>query len=422
MSRSLLLAAPLLVVASAIAAPRPGTVGAPGKTAQDSCTACHAGLDDRRLQAPAQAASDDIHHRQGVSCAGCHGGDPTSGDAAVAMDPARGFVGRIESGQEPARCGSCHSDAAFMTRYGANIPTDQESQYRTSRHGQGLAKGDRNVATCSSCHGAHGVLPANDPRSAVYASRVVDTCGRCHGNVALMTGYGLKGDELAQYRQSVHYAALTTKNDLSAPTCNDCHGSHGAAPPGIESVSNVCGTCHLTQRERFDLSPHKDAFAAIEQPACEACHGNHAVIEPNDGWIGVAEGQVCGSCHSVGDAGAEAAGGLSSALAGASHAILATSRRVDAARRAGMLMEEAEVRLEEAQQALVLARNEIHTVTLARMSEQTQAVGRATAGADQLAAAAEAEIRFRRTGLFVSLGVILLAMLALALKIRALER
>jgi len=56
------------------------------------------------------------------------------------------------------------------------------------------------------------------------------------------------------------------------------------------------------------------------------------------------------------------------------------------------------------------------------MSEQTQAVGRATAGADQLAAAAEAEIRFRRTGLFVSLGVILLAMLALALKIRALER
>jgi predicted CXXCH cytochrome family protein len=307
-------------------------------------------------------------------------------------------------------------------RYGPNIPTDQLAQYRTSRHGLALAKGDGNVAVCTSCHGAHGVLPATDARSPVYPSRIVETCGACHGDAALMARYGIKGDELAEYKKSVHYAALTQRNDLSAPTCNDCHGSHGAAPPGISSVSNVCGTCHLTQRERFDLSPHKDAFAAIEQPACEACHGNHAVIAPNDGWIGVAEGQVCGSCHSVGDAGAEAAGGLSSALAGASYAILATSRRVDAARRAGMLMEEAEVRLEEAQQALVLARNEIHTVTLARMSEQTQAVGRATAGADQLAAAAEAEIRFRRTGLFVSLGVILLAMLALALKIRALER
>jgi hypothetical protein len=39
-----------------------------------------------------------------------------------------------------------------------------------------------------------------------------------------------------------------------------------------------------------------------------------------------------------------------------------------------------------------------------------------------LAAKAEAEIRYRRTGLFISLGVIALALVALIIKIRAMER
>ena len=72
----------------------------------------------------------------------------------------------------------------------------------------------------------------------------------------------LPTDQLANYQQSVHYAALTKGNDLSAPTCNDCHGNHGAAPPGAGSVVNVCGTCHAVfarevcdERARADLRP-----------------------------------------------------------------------------------------------------------------------------------------------------------------------
>ena len=73
----------------------------------------------------------------------------------------------------------------------------------------------------------------------------------------------MEPDEVADYKRSVHYAALVEKNDLSAPTCKSCHGAHGATPPGVSSVSNVCGTCHATQREKFDLSPHKEAFAEV---------------------------------------------------------------------------------------------------------------------------------------------------------------
>jgi predicted CXXCH cytochrome family protein len=421
MRRSLALAC-LLLPAAALAAPAPPrAVGAPGTHAVDTCATCHAALDDPRLKVPATAGEADIHRIQGITCAGCHGGDPTAEDAADAMDPKRGFRGTIAHGDIPEMCGSCHADAAFMVRYGPNIPTDQLAQYRTSKHGLALAKGDGNVAVCTSCHGAHGVLGATDARSPVYPSRIVETCGACHGNATLMARYGIKGNELAEYKRSVHYAALSQKNDLSAPTCNDCHGSHGATPPGISSVSNVCGTCHVTQRERFDESPHKEAFAAIEQPACEACHSNHAVLAPSDALIGVGQGQVCGECHAAGDAGAAAAEAVAAALAHMHERLAAVGARVGRAERAGMLMEEAQVKLEEAHQGVVLAQVEIHSADPARVETQAKEVLAAADVADGLAAAAEGEIRYRRTGLFVSLAVIALAMVALILKIRAME-
>ena len=419
------LVAPVLLLFAAVgsAAPLVGTVvGPPGKHAQDRCTACHQALDEPRLKAPAAAVDADIHHAQGVTCAGCHGGDPTSDDAQVAMDPKRGFIGKPKATAVPELCGSCHSDATFMLRYAPNIPTDQLAQYRTSKHGQAIAKGDIKVAVCTSCHGAHGVLPPSDARSPVYPTRIVETCGHCHSNTALMQGYGLKGNEVAEYKKSVHYAALTTKNDLSAPTCKSCHGAHGATPPGVASVSNVCGTCHLTQRERFDLSPHKDAFAALEQPACESCHSNHDIAHPQDAWIGIGKGQICGTCHAEGDNGAKAAGAIAAALSGASAGIAATTQRVAQVEQAGMLMDEATVKLEEAHQGFVVAQVEIHTVDVAKVGEQATKVTVATTEANKLAAAAEAEIRFRRTGLFVSLAVIALAMVALILKIRRMER
>ena len=418
----MLIAAAVLATTGALAAPPSNAVRAPGKHAEDTCTACHRALDDARLRKPAQLTDSDVHHAQGVTCAGCHGGDPSSEDATVSMSPAKGFTGKISHQAIAEMCGSCHSDPTFMLRYAPNIPTDQLAQYRTSKHGLALAKGDANVAVCSSCHGAHGILQVNDARSSVYPTHIVETCGHCHGDAALMGPYGIKGSEVAEYKQSTHYAALVKKNDLSAPTCKSCHGSHGATPPGISSVSNVCGTCHVTQRERFDLSPHKDAFAALQQAACEGCHGNHAIAHPQDDWIGVAQKQVCGNCHSAGDAGATTAAAISGALARATVAVGGAQARVDRVRRAGMLMDNADVKLEDAHQSLVLAQVEIHTVNPARVEDQTKAVLSDTGVAEKLAAAAEAEIRYRRAGLFISLVVIAFAMVLLILKVRSIER
>src|SRR5207244_221074 len=96
-----------------------------------------------------------------------------------------------------------------------------------------------------------------------------------------------------KYLRSVHAEALLKKQDLSAPTCNDCHGNHGAAPPGTASVGNVCGTCHARQAELFNMSPHQAVFDALAIPQCLACHGNHEVRHPTDAWLGVEPNAVC---------------------------------------------------------------------------------------------------------------------------------
>ena len=62
-----------------------------------------------------------------------------------------------------------------------------------------------------------------------------------------MASHGIPMDQLALYKKSVHWHTLAEVGDISAPTCNDCHGNHGAVPPGVDSVGNVCGQCHAVE-------------------------------------------------------------------------------------------------------------------------------------------------------------------------------
>src|SRR5207302_3770519 len=84
---------------------------------------------------------------------------------------------------------------------------------------------------------------------------------------------------------------------LSAPTCNDCHGNHGAAPPGAGSVVNVCGTCHAVFAQKFSTSVHAQIF----DRGCVECHSNHAVRQPSDAMLGTDGQSLCATCHSGAD-------------------------------------------------------------------------------------------------------------------------
>src|ERR1051325_3115521 len=115
----------------------PGTLHSQARKPGNSCLECHAFLDPP-LQVKEQDYARDIHTQKGLTCAACHGGDPTSDENA--MSPKAGFRGKIKHADVPKLCARCHSDAAYMRGYNPSLRTDQLGQYVTSVHGRLLAK------------------------------------------------------------------------------------------------------------------------------------------------------------------------------------------------------------------------------------------------------------------------------------------
>lgn len=409
-----------LLAAGALGAAAPAPTPTP-PPAPNTCVDCHLALDHEVMSPPARAFAEDIHASSGFTCVFCHGGDASQDDQELAHDPRKGFRGKPAPREIPELCGRCHADAGLMRRFNPSQRVDQLAEYRTSVHGTQLAKGDVRVAQCVSCHGAHGVLPIKDSRSPVSPNRIVATCARCHGDAALMALYELPADAHEKYERSVH-ARARAAGDLSAPACNSCHGNHGAVPPEVGSVANVCGTCHAVFADQFKLSPHWEAFAELGQPGCVTCHGNHGIDEATDEMLAAGERGICESCHEAGSAGAEAAKAMHASLSGLQREIEEARSLLQRAREAGMEVSRHEFDIVQAEDALTRARADVH---LARVSAVTEPVGRGMTVAKASRAGAVAALRerdLRRKGLFISLGFVALAIAGLVLKIRSLER
>ncbi|HSC78464.1 MAG TPA: cytochrome c3 family protein, partial [Candidatus Acidoferrales bacterium] len=316
---------------------------------------CHATLGDE----PATKFTDDIHNARGISCAACHGGDPTSDDMAVSMSPAKGFRGKPARNQIPQLCARCHSDAAFIRGYNPSLRTDQLAQYLTSIHGKRLAQGDTRVAVCTDCHSVHDIRPASNPLSSVHPLRIPETCAHCHADAERMKPYKIPTDQFSEYRAGVHYQTLAA-GDLAAPTCATCHGNHGTAPPGVASVERVCGTCHVFQEQLFDESPHKKPWETVGFASCSTCHGNHRIEHTRDALVGTTPEAVCTRCHSEGDAGWATAGKINAQLNQLDTSLQGAVQLMDRAERAGMEVGEGRLTLSNAQEKLIKARVDVH--------------------------------------------------------------
>jgi Cytochrome c3 len=388
--------------------------------AQNTCLDCHGALDPP-LQVTEQQFASDIHSQKGLTCASCHGGDPSKADPD-AMSKAAGFRGKIERKDVPELCGHCHSDVAFMRKYNPSLRTDQLSQYKTSVHGKLFAKGDTKVAVCIDCHGVHGLRPATDTRSKVHPLNIAETCSRCHADAGYMKGYSIPTDQFAKYRSSVHHDALVVRGDLSAPTCTTCHGNHGAAPPGVDTVQNVCSKCHVFQDQMFEKSTHKVAFQAAGLPGCVVCHGNHAISHPTDAKLGAGPQAVCMQCHSPGDDCDQQRAAMLQGLTRLDDAIQAAGKVLGAAESSGMEISQARLDEDQARDALTKARVTIHSFKKDLIEQDIQDGLKLASKNLQAGQAALAERDYRRKGLGFALIFILLTVLGLSLYIRQIER
>ncbi|MDQ3819487.1 MAG: cytochrome c3 family protein [Acidobacteriota bacterium] len=388
---------------------------------KDSCVECHTRLGGK-LAEPVEQFKDNIHKARGLSCNDCHGGDPNQDDKRAAKDPLKGYTGKPKPNEIPGFCAKCHADADLMKRFNPSLRVDQEREYLTSIHGQRLKAGDQKVATCVSCHGVHNIRAVTDPLSSVYASNVADTCAKCHANADYMKGYNIPTDQFNKYKTSVHAKALYEKQDLSAPTCNDCHGNHGAAPPGLASVANVCGQCHVRQAELFQTSPHKAKFDEMQLGECIRCHNNHDIMKPSDEMIGTGQKSVCTSCHKEGDKGFVAAGRIRSRLDELSNGINSSDEILDRAERKGMEVSRPKFEMREAVDALTHARVLIHTSSPEEVDKVIGPGLEVSKKGYVAGVMALDEMNFRRKGLVVSLVFILFLATLVYLKVREIER
>ena len=375
---------------------------------------------------------EDVHFRRGISCAGCHGGDPT---ADLGHDHVKEWP---EKDREKNRawvvqfCARCHSDPAKMHDFNPALPTDQLAKFKESPHGHVLLdQHDDRAPSCVSCHGVHGIRPAKDPQSKVFAQRVPETCGACHANQQTMAGFKLADGsplpttQLVEFRKSVHGRALE-RGDLGAPRCNTCHGNHGPAPPGVASVSRSCSLCHSANASLFDGSKHKQAFDQHGWAECSKCHGNHAIEKTHDKMLAAGPGALCTDCHRQFskdnpecEATAEYFHKTITQLDESRNRLTAVSEKLAAK---GLDVEPISNQLNELTDGLKKSRTHIHSFSRNTFQQVATPTEEAAQHADELVDKARAEYKSRQIGLAASIGVIGLLMVTLYLKLRQMEK
>lgn len=355
-----------------------------------------------------QAFKDDVHAAVGLTCAACH---PSAPGAYAPV--ARTAIAPL--------CAKCHSDAAYMKTFDPQVRVDQYTQYLTSTHGKGMASGESRTATCSDCHGAHGIRRVRDARSPVAPINVAETCARCHADTARMAAFNREPTPFADWSASVHAAALLKRGDTSAPTCSTCHGSHGATPPGVAQVANVCAQCHVREAELFRASPKKSIFDQLGVAECFACHSNHRIEPPRDAWVDLKDPAVCANCHDETTKGADTITAVHQALTDTASAINVAEAVLARAERAGMLVDDGKAALRDALEHQIHSRVIVHAFATKPLTDMSGKSLSAARQAQRVGETALRELQVRRRGLLVATVVILGFLVTLWTKIRHLR-
>jgi quinol-cytochrome oxidoreductase complex cytochrome b subunit len=453
-------AAKVSEAAATKAAAKPGEKPQPRP---NQCLDCHGNSDvwegdQLRLYVTAKDMAGDIHWQKSLRCVDCHGGNPDTDKVNEAHAEEDGFR-RLRSAPDTAKspepvkvvelCGGCHAKIDYMKNYSPMVRTDQLAEYWTSGHGKRLkATGDAKVAICVSCHdkphgngqdkSKHGVHVIADLDSPVYPKQLAKTCAKCHADEKLMAGYQYHArpighDQYALWRQSVHAQALLEKDDLSAATCNDCHGNHGAVPPNVASVANACGNCHGKIAGLFAATRMKHAFEEVLLPGCATCHTNHFIRPPTIEMLHTERGEVCVQCHAGGKHGATLGGSdklwtLADQFNELRRQIDLAQEKIQDAERLGMAVRgpksdrdtDPRIYLRKASDALANARVEIHSFALDRVEEIVAGGVQVAGEVQESAEEALREHTARRVWLFASLAPIFLVVILLLLYIRTL--
>jgi hypothetical protein len=245
------------------------------KRASAVCRGCHTA---EQIKAKPIHTNLLLREKEGISsvCTDCH--------EAHAVIPVAG--GKIIK-SETQYCMSCHQHELSMTcRNGDKISLSVEVHSENNAHEK---------LRCSDCH--YGFSSEEHPKRNFrsrrdYTIASSETCRRCHF------------DKYTKTLDSVHYTILSQGN-LSAPVCNDCHGSH-AIPhisrgiKGRTITTQKCRKCHPDVYAVYAKSVHGSALFNEQNqdvPVCIDCHTAHNIDNPLTLAYHEKIPQMCGNCH-----------------------------------------------------------------------------------------------------------------------------
>jgi cytochrome b subunit of formate dehydrogenase len=236
-----------------------------------TCGVCHEDIDlttkyEILIDHPIEIYQNSVHGRAtrggiyvAASCNDCHSSNGTAHRILSPGEP----DSSINHFNIPHTCGKCHKAI--------------ESDFREGIHGRLVARGETDAPVCTDCHGEHGILSPDDPRSPVARSQVAEmTCSPCHESAVLNEKYGVKAERLTTFIDSYH--GLKSKaGDTHVANCASCHGVHRILPSSDPTstihpanLQTTCGECHPNISEKMASTPiHGIGGQGLRTPAAE---------------------------------------------------------------------------------------------------------------------------------------------------------
>lgn len=292
------LAGALVLLASLLFIAAPAQAGKDSQETEKYCLSCHGNPElsttlpsgeTLSLYISSDELTQSIHSPLGIECEACHT------DIKTYPHPELKYASSRElSRAYYLACQKCHSDNYEKTL--------------DSMHAQIAAAGNLDAPVCTDCHGAHNVRPPDQPRA-----HISETCGQCHTEI------------VAQYKQSVHGAALLEEDNPDVPVCTDCHGVHNIHDPRTAQfrvqTPEMCAGCHANAElmsqynlpanvydiyklswHGVDVSVYKARWPTIwhDSAVCTDCHGVHDIRKTSDPASKVNPANLlatCQKCH-----------------------------------------------------------------------------------------------------------------------------
>ena len=182
--------------------------------------------------------------------------------------------------------------------------------YKQSVHGRAIQQGNLNAASCNDCHGVHDILPASDPHSKIWKQNVASTCAQCHKDVFDVYRQSIHGQAVAA---GVMDAATCTdchgEHRILAPGnprihgfSGQCFAGHLLALPCRHPVDGALQRAGARACPPIEDSYHGLASRSGQQTVanCASCHGVHNIFPSSDPRSTVNKanlGKTCGKCH-----------------------------------------------------------------------------------------------------------------------------